>query len=445
MFNYLKYLERKRNLMSLKLFIALVVVICLVFAEISALAAKVTITHWMLDTRPADKQGVNTTIKRFEELNPNIKVKIEYTPWDVAFQKTRIAAAAGTLPDTGRMYWIDEFSQYLQPLESFITLDYYKSISKFNWIGASVYEDGKIKILAVPWYSTTYGLFYNRKMLEEVGLDRAPQTANELLGYAKVLTKDTNGDGIIDQWGITFPVARSGAHFVPLWAMEIFGAHLIKTPQYSESNSPEPITLCSKEAVEGFDWYTKFQKERLMPPDTPILEEPRSYFYAENVAMTIDGAWEVSRAKEVLGENLGVAELPSGPRGKFAIGYTGRQAMFKTSQHKEAAWKWLKFITSPEGQHIWFRINGFMPSVKEVQKDEFYTKDPFYEPFMKMFQYADAEIPIWMGKARSIFDQEWIPVMQKALYGKIESEEAVKQMEKALEEGLAEYYPEIFK
>ena len=66
----------------------------------------------------------------------------------------------------------------------------------------------------MPLYGLAYGLFYNKKLFEKAGL-QPPKTWSEFVDTAKKLTKDTNGDGKIDQWGVAIEGASitESAHF----------------------------------------------------------------------------------------------------------------------------------------------------------------------------------------------------------------------------------------
>lgn len=58
------------------------------------------------------------------------------------------------------------------------------------------------KIWGVPWCTEHMLLACNWPLFEEAGIGEPPKTWDELFAYAQKLTKDTNGDGKTDQWGI---------------------------------------------------------------------------------------------------------------------------------------------------------------------------------------------------------------------------------------------------
>ena len=64
---------------------------------------------------------------------------------------------------------------------------------------------------AMPGDYMTMVLFYNTEMFKAAGLnpDKPPKTWDEFLQYAKKLTRDTDGDGKVDQWGFGTVGAKS--------------------------------------------------------------------------------------------------------------------------------------------------------------------------------------------------------------------------------------------
>ena len=73
-----------------------------------------------------------------------------------------------------------------------------------------------------PYQPDTRIFFFRQDLLDASGL-KAPTTWAELLNVAKALTKDTNGDGKIDQYGFGFP-ARRGWNLTLAWAPFLFSA-----------------------------------------------------------------------------------------------------------------------------------------------------------------------------------------------------------------------------
>ena len=72
-------------------------------------------------------------------------------------------------------------------------------------LGAYEYEDGQY---GLPHDSSVFAYAYNKDLFDEAGLDYPdpdhPYTYEEFVEVCKALTKDTDGDGELDQWGCAF-------------------------------------------------------------------------------------------------------------------------------------------------------------------------------------------------------------------------------------------------
>ena len=61
------------------------------------------------------------------------------------------------------------------------------------------------KTWAIPWCTEHVVFACNWPLFEKEGLTRPPETWEEFTAYAQRFTKDTNGDGKTDQWGVCVP------------------------------------------------------------------------------------------------------------------------------------------------------------------------------------------------------------------------------------------------
>lgn len=72
-------------------------------------------------------------------------------------------------------------------------------------LGAYTYEDGQY---GLPHDSSVFAYAYNKDLFDEAGLaypdPNKPYTYDEFVEVCKALTKDTDGDGEVDQWGCAF-------------------------------------------------------------------------------------------------------------------------------------------------------------------------------------------------------------------------------------------------
>ena len=239
--------------------------------------------------------ALKTIIANFEKANPGIKVEQE--PTSEAERHTKFVAEmeAGAGPDVISMgpgfvrpYWE---AGYLVSLDKQITSAGGKAFLDQFLPAAVVQCTWKSSVFAIPHWGGAEGiLLYNKKMFEKAGLDpnKPPQTWEEFRAYAKKLTVDTNGDGVVDQYGYAFRSSRQeGTTEILrtwLWAN---GADIINS---AETKS----TINSPEAVEAFTFLANLAfVDKVTPPDYANIagDQIARLFAEEKVAMYYDGPW----------------------------------------------------------------------------------------------------------------------------------------------------------
>ncbi|MBP5266170.1 MAG: sugar ABC transporter substrate-binding protein [Lachnospiraceae bacterium] len=97
---------------------------------------------------------------------------------------------------------------YVLPLDDYVDAD---TISKVWGTTQEIYSyDGKNigsgSLYALPKDLSCFAFAYNKDLFDEAGLDypdpNKPYTYDEFVEVCKALTKDTDGDGEVDQWGV---------------------------------------------------------------------------------------------------------------------------------------------------------------------------------------------------------------------------------------------------
>jgi multiple sugar transport system substrate-binding protein len=140
----------------------------------------------------------------YTEQNPNVTVEWEFAPEYV--QKLLTLVAGGTPPDFTYVNMEDSTNLAFQG--AFLPLDAYAVLTGMKredfvipmWDG-SVYDG---KLYSFPGGADFYGVFWNKSLYEDVGLDpeKPPATTDELVEHSlKVLKKDENG--LIERMGWT--------------------------------------------------------------------------------------------------------------------------------------------------------------------------------------------------------------------------------------------------
>ena len=105
-----------------------------------------------------------------------------------------------------------------------------------NLWDAVTYKD---KRWGVPYLCDSYAMLCDMSLLEAEGISEPPTTWDDLWACAKKLTKDTNGDGRIDQWGLNLGSDhRNEGHLSILWKTMVLqkGGYFVKEGRFDLSH-----------------------------------------------------------------------------------------------------------------------------------------------------------------------------------------------------------------
>ncbi|UFT98756.1 sugar ABC transporter substrate-binding protein [Radiobacillus kanasensis] len=113
-------------------------------------------------------------IKKFEDEYPNINIQAEFTGFDGYFEKMAASAAGNNLPDIMQQNFGEYLNQYadkdlLADLTEFVD----SGAIDVEGVSDTIMESGKKngKLLGIPTGTNALTAFYNKDMLEEVGVE----------------------------------------------------------------------------------------------------------------------------------------------------------------------------------------------------------------------------------------------------------------------------------
>ena len=350
-----------------------IVAVLAIFSIGSSTANQVSLrfSDWHL-TEDVWNKSLNEGMKIFQQQHPNIKVVLEPVSYKEKETKYTVESTAGRAPDVFHvhafslpMFFGKGFAKELTPFiakedSQFLDAWYPLPLKLMKYNG---------KVHALPGDYMTMVLFYNTQMFKDAGLDpnKPPKTWEEFLAYAKKLTRDTNGDGKIDQWGFGTVGAKSpgfSLRFGPfIWS---FGADYL-TPDMKGS------ALNTKEAKEAFSFFVElYTKHKVVPPGLTAMnpQEVRTQLAQKKVAMILGSGWTppiVNKINPDLNafEVLKCAPAPAKSKSATAI-WLSSWVMSPNTKHPNEAWELLKFITSKEMELKWFVDNRVTSARQDV-------------------------------------------------------------------------------
>ena len=341
---------------------------------------------------PEDPHGqyIYQYAEEFMKENPDIKVEIQAIASGDIYTKL---AAMATSPDDLPTIFFTSADQ----IPTLYDLGLTEDLSK--WMDKEVIDglaNGVIDACTIDGQMTYYpvavqpqAVIYRIDRFEEAGL-KVPSTWDEFVDCAKALTKDTDGDGQVDQWGFSMVGSNNSSgqsRFMSyLWSN---GYELA----YQEDGSGEWKTDITTDPafVDVFSKWTDMNNvEGVVPTGITEVDYPTAanYFAMGYTSMFLTGpnALGVAYANnpELKGK-LGSFKLPGEYSGTM-LGAEGYAITAKsTDAEKAAAAKYLAFFTSHDQDMKFWESSGKIPSTTEGQKVSYITGDD-YAGFLKQIE-----------------------------------------------------------
>lgn len=366
------------------------------------------ITVWAMGT---EGEKLSALAEDFMAENPDAKVTVTAVPWDGAHNKIATAIAGKQTPDVSMLgsTWMGEFAG--TGALDVVPPDLVKAEDFFE----SAWETGKVDdtSYAVPWYVETRLLYVNSDVAAKAGITEPPATWDEL----KSAVRDLQAKGGA-QWGTYMQPGQQGAWQTAMPFVWQSGGDIM---------DGENFALDSPEAIEGWNYFKSYFDEGLSTKDQLRGGEWEPQFLSGAIGSFVSGPWHIGVLDELGG--TGKFDLWPMPKGSAsATSFIGGSnlAVFKESDNREAAWKFVTYLMKPEVQVKWYETVKDLPAVKAAWDDSTLSGDEQLKAFGDQLNdtRAPPSIATWEQVAAAI-DAE----IEKAAKGAASAEEAAKAMQ----------------
>lgn len=305
----------------------------------------------------------------FEKENPDVDLVVEILDMNTYNQKLPIMIASRTAPDIFECVpeRASSFPSYASKdafvdLEPFIQRD---GVDLDQWFPAVIQScryKGTLYVLPKK-LNTPSCVHYNMDLFDAAGIPYPSRewTWAEAADLARKLTKDIDGDGQIDQWGLAWPFAQG------------YEGPMMKGWSWTKANGRE-VNIDDPLFYETMQWMADLIHVEHVAPS---LEETESsglpgylLFTTGKVAMQSGGRWQTAIYKREIKDRFrwDTVWLPipeKGAKRRYQIN-SEAWGIYRGSQEIEEAWKVLKWISGPKGSVVLGRIGGAVPAVKSV-------------------------------------------------------------------------------
>lgn len=288
----------------------------------------------------------------FEKQHPDVKVNLEFVPYEALHDKIVAARGAG-----GNGYdvvlfdaiWPAEFSRYdlLQDVSSRIAADEREKIFP-GAMNTVVYQG---KTLGMPWILDTKYLYYNKAMLDKAGIKTPPASWQQVMDDAKVLK---------DKGIVKYPLVWSWSQAEALVCdyttlVSGFGGSFYQNGKldFSTPASLKAVTLMKTSLDQGLS----------NPASREYLEEDvRKAFSNGDAAFALNWTYMYNMANDpkqskVAGD-VGIVPAPGDtPDKPGAVNGSMGLGIAKASQHPEEAWQYIHYLTSQPVQDKYAKLS----------------------------------------------------------------------------------------
>ena len=158
---------------------------------------KTTLTMWLPPLDEDTENNFKPLLADFEEEN-NCEVKMELIPWASYEEKWSTAISGGEGPDIGYMY----AEMYPTYISSGAVVDLTDMMEDADYDEYLYLDRGEMMggLYGIPIVTgVPFVLYYNQEILDSLE-ETAPETWEDFARICEKATKDTDGDGEIDQY-----------------------------------------------------------------------------------------------------------------------------------------------------------------------------------------------------------------------------------------------------
>ncbi|WP_404445019.1 extracellular solute-binding protein [Microbacterium marinum] len=288
---------------------------------------------------PADLELTKQDMAKFEE-ETGIQVELDVIPSENVrtIVQTQLRSGdgpdvfgydtgpgfAGALAEAGLLYPLtDAYAEYDWPI--------------YDFAQERVTFDGEI--VGIPNDIETVGLFYNRTLFDDLGLEQ-PQSIDDLMSACEAI----KAEGIIP-FAISDKEGWQGGHLLSMVLSSQIGGEALKALIDGETSWDSPEVVQALTVIQDFNENGCFTPS----PVAVTYDNANALFYSGQAAMNPTGSWLVQDTERNVDFEVGYIPFPAPEAAGIFSGGLGAGLFISASSKKhEAALEFLNYTVSQE-------------------------------------------------------------------------------------------------
>ncbi len=321
--------------------------------------------HWRVE----DVEVFDRLNAQFNKEFPHIK-KIEMDPVPTKNYSNAVTVRLGS--GEADIVGVDPLGQLINKIPAILNgnalydltgQEFLKNYQDSVWGANAVYDD---KVLAVPTSLNTVAVFYNKDLFKELNIE-IPKTYTEFLAACEKIKEngiDPIGFGGKDGWPVNVELIGVEGTIVRSQNPDFYKQLATGETKFTDSLF---VDVLSK--LKEISKYFEEDAMGVAYDDVPVL------FSQKKVAMILDGSWSAANIKKAGTDfEVGVFLFPGtdsvDPSEFVPVKYGLCWAISNESKNKEAALKYLEFLSRPDIYADYITSVNQMPTQNGITYDD---------------------------------------------------------------------------
>jgi multiple sugar transport system substrate-binding protein len=332
-----------------------------------AVEGKLNITWWSHNNIAFVDANLEM-IDRFQAENPDINIVYQYFPYDIFISKLQAGYNSGTVADIQQMFgtWVTQYSGFglLDPVPANLSEG---MADRFFEAAIGAYgRDGQFYGMPKEYNLENGSMLVNPALLEEAGVTDPPATWQELMDNAVAATKYDDQDRIT-QAGFLM-AGRDAITF-------LFLAMILQQGATYWADDGVHVNFQTEAAQKAWQAETEIVTKYRVESQTSLPDQNRYVvFFQGKGAMCMVGPWAIAVGQTDYPDlEFDYVNMPTfaGDEYRFAAesGWGEVVNANAPAENKEAAWRFIDFMSQPENARDWNLATYTIPSVKALLDD----------------------------------------------------------------------------